>query len=305
MILAICPNPSVDKFLHIPEFIPGSVNRSGREEAFPGGKGIHVALALAELGVSTKLVGIWGGPTGRWIIDECKKKGVPCFGPETPGWTRTCLTLKTDLKNSDTEILEQGPKISESEITQMFDIISEQLYDAVAVSVSGSWPPGTSGGVYKELKKLTSKRDIPLWIDASGERLHQAVQVRPYGIHINMKEAHSLLKEKPEPAKTAIRLLEFCEIAAVSDGANGLFLAKDGRVLHAFCPVRQVISTVGCGDCLLAGLLQAGSKSQPLNEMAVMGTACGAANCVSPGLGMLKYDDVKFFLPKVTCNKVN
>lgn len=305
MILAICPNPSVDKFLHVPEFVPGSVNRSGMEEAFPGGKGIHVALALAELGVSTKVVGIWGGPTGRWIIDECKKKGVPCFGPEIPGWTRTCLTLKTDSKNSDTEILEQGPKISESEITQMFDIISEQMYDVNAISVSGSWPPGTSVGVYRELKKLTAKRDIPLWIDASGQLLQQAVQVRPHGIHINMEEAHSLLNQNPEPAETAIMLLEYCDIVAVSDGANGLFLAKDDQVFHAFCPVRKVISTVGCGDCLLAGLLQAESMGQALNEMAVMGTACGAANCVSPDLGMLKYDDVKFFLPKVTCNEVN
>jgi len=306
MILTVCPNPSVDKFLHIPEFVPASVNRTVKEEAFPGGKGIHVALALAELGVTVKVAGIWGGPTGRWIVDECKKKGIPCSGPETSGWTRTCLTLKTGLQNSDTEILEQGPKVSDSEISQLFDFISAELDNASAVSVSGSWPQGTSGNVYKDLKNLTVKNNIPLWVDASGLRLEQAVEVHPFGIHINMEEARNLLKVDAAPEETALKLLTYCEIAAVSDGANGLFLAKDGQVFHAICPVDEIISTVGCGDCLLAGLLESyQSTGQDLKKMAMLGTACGAANCVSPELGMLKYDDVKYFLGKVTCNEIN
>jgi tagatose 6-phosphate kinase len=88
MILTVCPNPSVDKFLYLADFKADSVNRSLREEAFPGGKGVHVALALKQLRMPTELIGTWGGPTGRWIRQECERKGVECFGPELSGWTR-------------------------------------------------------------------------------------------------------------------------------------------------------------------------------------------------------------------------
>lgn len=50
MILSVCPNPSVDTYwnLHGP-LHPGKTHRIGSEQRFPGGKGVHVALAVTEL----------------------------------------------------------------------------------------------------------------------------------------------------------------------------------------------------------------------------------------------------------------
>src|SRR5690554_2370248 len=113
MVLVLCPNPSVDKLLHADEIILGDVNRSTGEHSYPGGKGLHVVMALKELQSETELIGFWGGPTGEWIREECSKKGIVSSGPRVEEWTRTCLTILTpDPETRNTEILEKGPRIS-------------------------------------------------------------------------------------------------------------------------------------------------------------------------------------------------
>src|SRR5690625_5502049 len=95
MIIVLCPNPSVDKMLHLDELLPGEVNRSTGETPYPGGKGVHVSLALKELQTDNKLIGFWGCPAGEWIRKECSRNEISTYGPELEGWTRTCLTTPT------------------------------------------------------------------------------------------------------------------------------------------------------------------------------------------------------------------
>lgn len=292
MILSVCPNPSVDKFISLAELRKGSVNRSLGEQAYPGGKGTHVALAVSELGHESKLAGIWGGPTGKWIREECESYGVISVGPEVSNWTRTCLTIKTGSNNTDTEILEKGPEVTGQTMDNLFQSIKEEFVNADAISVSGSWPEGAQDNVYQILKELSDAGGVPLWVDASGNRLKQAIRVSPYGIHINRSEAISLFGPDKTPEYYTRELLNYCTLAAVTDGANGLFLAKDNRVIHANCEAEQIISTVGSGDCLLAGLMVSQASGSDIADMAKTGAACGTANCIHPGLGMLLKKDV-------------
>lgn len=290
MILSICPNPSVDKYIRLSSVEPGKVNKSSGEMAFPGGKGVHVGLAIKELGNDSHITGFWGGPTGNWVKQACNSLGVECSGPNLEQWTRTCLTLQSEGRWRETEILETGPCVNTDEIQLFQDLINQKITQSDAVCICGSWPPGTDRDIYNFFRKYCDQK-FPVWIDASGDWLKQAVKIHPHGLHINRSEAESFLGRSGEPARLAKDLLNFCNIAAVTDGENGLYLASDNLVIHARCRVEKVISTVGCGDCLLAGLIHAESKGQSLEIMAKTGTACGAANCLRPELGMLyKYD---------------
>lgn len=305
MILTACPNPSVDKFLNLPSIMSGQVNRSSGEAAFPGGKGVHVALAVNELGIESHVTGFWGGPTGKWIKQMCSRQSIECSGPTIEGWTRTCLTIRSEEELNDTEILEHGPHITEQDLQHFWDTLSQDAQKSNLICVSGSWPSGSPDTVYQPLSKYCDDPDFFVWIDASGERLKQAVDIRPFGIHVNKSEAQSLLGRNETPANYAKDFLNYCQIAAVTDGANGLYLASGDTVYHASCPVENIISTVGCGDCLLAGLLVAQYRGQSLQDMAVTGTACGAANCLRPDLGMLYNSDVQDLIKKVTCKEIH
>jgi 1-phosphofructokinase family hexose kinase len=299
MILALCPNPSIDKQIFMNRLLTGSVNKSRKEIAFPGGKGVHVALALSELNEPVVLGGFWGGPTGKWIQKECGKRNIQTIGPEVEEWTRTCLTIISDEEPNESEIIEKGPKISSVDYDSFIEDVNRLAPSCQSIIVSGSWPPSSSLDSYLHLQKICKKNNLPLWVDASGKRLKEAIKVRPFGIHVNVKEAKNLFKSDISPQNAASKLLDFCQVAAVTDGANGLFLAKKNNLIHTRCFVEQVISTVGSGDCLTAGLVLGWVRGLNLQEIANLATACGSANCVHPELGMLKKDDVYALLPKV------
>lgn len=295
MIITLCPNPSVDKILHLEQFHSGQVNKCINQQSFPGGKGIHVALALNELGNDSKIIGFWGGPTGEWIKKECDTLGISCLGPVLSQWSRTCITMLTNSEANNTEILEKGPAIDSAALHNFFEVTRSEIEGAKTVCVSGSWPVNSPENVYETLKSICDLKKKELWVDASGTRLKQALQVEPFGIHINKKEAAEFYGNGFTPAEYTQKLLNKCKVAALTDGANGLFLGYKNRIVHGKCSVNNIISTVGSGDCLTAGLIHAWYQKESLEDVCKIATACGAANCVRSELGMLYKKDVEQF----------
>lgn len=143
MILCICPNPSIDTYAWIDSITAGKVNRIKKEQRFPGGKGVHAALAVAELGEEVHLLAFWGGPTGKWIRKNCEKYGVICHGPEIADWSRTCFTFKSENTIDETEILGCGPSVNSNDLKKLKQVFQKLLSKADCVSMSGSWPNGT------------------------------------------------------------------------------------------------------------------------------------------------------------------
>lgn len=307
MIIAICPNPAVDKVLQLKKLQAGKVNRCTYEKFYPGGKGVHVGLALKELQTDTKIIGFWSGPTGEWIQAKCNAYGISCRGVEVGGWNRTCLTILTpeNKKTDNTEILEKGPEISNESLDGFFDVIKKETTDIKAVCVSGSWPRNCPESVYQRLASICKLNKIDLWVDASGKRLKQAMHEKPFGIHMNKKEAEDLLGAGATPVEYTKKLLDFCNVVALTDGANGLFLGYQNSIFHGRCFVDNIVSTVGSGDCLTAGLLHSWYKGYELPAIVKTATACGAANCVNPDLGMLSLPDVERFIKETKVEKVN
>ena len=157
MILAVCPNPSVDTYVWVDSLEPGKVHRATREKRFPGGKGVHVAIAAAELGEEVILLGFWGGETGSWIKNECLKKNIKCVGPELNEWTRSCITFKSDGIYDDTELLGTGPEITKENYREFIKIFKKSSDLAQVITLSGSWPAGAPDEGYAAMIKLSGE----------------------------------------------------------------------------------------------------------------------------------------------------
>lgn len=302
MILAVCPNPSVDAFWAFPELHAGEANRSASESWFPGGKGVHTALALQELGETVRLAGIWGGPTGRWIRQQCAGQEVETVGPETGGWTRICITNRSDGVWDQTELRGAGPEISAETGRDFRKACRRELeeHSPKAVVAGGSLPSGMPTTIYRDLARMAAERGIPFYLDAEGDPLRAALEARPRAVHLNRREARGLTGED-DPARMARKLAEHCRLAAVTDGKRGLYLCSGETVLHAVHDLDSgdIAGTVGAGDCLLAGLCNADVQGMDLPELARRAVACGSANCVNPELGMLDASDVELFQKQV------
>ncbi|WP_138431336.1 1-phosphofructokinase family hexose kinase [Fodinibius saliphilus] len=295
MILAVCANPSVDAFWNIDDIQKGTTNRSTNEQYFPGGKGIHVALALKELNSIVATLGVWGGITGQWIKEECHKKDILTIGPDVKEWTRTCITNKSNTQWKDTEFLGAGPSLTASQTEQFLSSYTQELNKSSveAVILSGSVPTGMDKDIYKQMVLEARSHDIPSYVDASNKLLDHALEAQPFVVHINREEGKALTGHD-DPITIATSLREHCQIAAVTAGKDGLYLAADNHIYHGRHTINQknIISTIGSGDCLLAGLCKAILTREDIGEWAKLATACGSANCIHPQLGMFNAQDV-------------
>lgn len=298
MILCLCPNPSVDKYTWIENFTPGMVHRIINEQHFPGGKGVHVAMAIKELGEEVALLGFWAGPTGEWLRMQCREMGIPTYGPEVAGWSRICTTFRSDNNFNNTELIGNGPVLNNEAIKAFKKSFQSLIGDATNIAMSGSWPQGSSGDEYGELINIAHQHQKSVFLDCSGQQLLNALKEKPYAIHLNHEEGKTVL-HKQHPQTIAIRLLQYCEYAAITAGEEGLYLAHKSELIHTKCPVEKVYSTVGCGDCLMGGMAFAHSQGLDMPQTARMATACGSANCMRPELGMLYKKDVDNLLDQV------
>lgn len=292
MILCVCPNPAIDKFIRITSFQKGEVNRVSEESSFPGGKGIHVALGIKELGEEVAILAFWGGSTGQWIKQECEAKGIACFGPEVTDWTRTCLTIKTNDDFNETEILGTGPIINASEYANFLKQYEQLLKNCDMVSMSGSWPKNTIGANYSSLIEKASQLNIHSFVDCSGNVLLQALDKTPFAVHINQYEGYDIFNTA-DPIHISQKLNMNCKLSAITCGNKGLYLSDGKDIVHALSKVNEVISAVGSGDSLMAGLIVAQKRGYNLVETAKLAAASGAANCIREDLGMFYKKDVE------------
>jgi len=276
----------------VEDFKFGKANRIKKEQIFPGGKGVHVALGIAELGEECALLGFWGGDSGKYVKEYCEKKGIRCYGPDVDEPGRTCFTFRSEGDLDGTELLGPGPAIDEKESYLFWMEFIKLLDNASAVSMSGSWPANTTMD-YTGFIIATKKKGIKTFVDCSGKNLKAAITAKPYCVHINQHEGFEIFQEQA-PKKMGLALLKGCDLAAVTAGSDGLYLVnKDQSIIHANCKLENIISPVGSGDCLMSGLIVAENQNLSLAETAKLAVACGAANCIREDLGMFYKKDVE------------
>lgn len=302
MIFVVCPNPSVDTFMEVEVFKPSSINRAQSEKHYPGGKGVHVALAAAEYGEQVCLLGFWGGPTGSWIKQQCTSQGIECIGPFLQQWSRFCITIKQEGPFNETELLGKGPAIEQEPLDECYKAFESKLREASIVILSGSLPPKCPIDFYKTLIKTAHIYNKECLIDTTGDALTEALYAKPLGVHLNEHESQQTTGTS-DIGLIVERLSTNTKLQIITQGAKGLYFAKSSGILHANVKLKRVENSVGSGDCLMAGVAIAVSKGSNNREIAKLGVAFGAANCLRKELGMLYRKDIDQLLPRISVNK--
>lgn len=301
MILSLCPNPSIDTYAWLNNFNQGKVNRIEKQKEYPGGKGTHVALALAELGSESKLMGLWAGNAGEWIKNACEQKNVTITGMELPGNNRKCYTFRSSNPDFDnSELLETGPEMDRQYWKDFKKIFTREIKKASLICMSGSWPKNTPPWAYRQLIEIANNQNINVLLDCSGSQLTEALKIGFFGLHINEEEAYNLCGSTDFDVLLQT-LNGKVNLVAMTRGRKGLMMAYKGKITIANVEIDNIISTVGSGDCLTAGIALALEENMIHEDIASYGVACGAANCLNEDLGILKKQDVEKLLSMVQC----
>lgn len=302
MFLAVCPNPSIDSYVWVESLSPGKVHRANLEKRYPGGKGVHVAMAAKELNEEVILLGFWGGETGKWIKNQCAGMGIKCIGPQVEEWNRACVTFKSEGEYDETELLGCGPEINALDYKNFVQAFESIIGSAEVVTMSGSWPKGSPNDGYAELISICNKVEVPSFLDCDGNNFLKGISKTPFGIHLNKTEAKTLFPND-DPNQVIKILSKLVELPVITAGAEGLYTTtKNNQLLKASVTIKNVHSSVGSGDCLTAGLAIAKRKNLNIEETLKLAAACGAANCLREELGMLYKKDVDKLFEEVNLN---
>mgnify|MGYP000193508536 CR=1 FL=1 len=109
MIYTVTFNPSLDYVIGAEKLEPGKINRTTRENIYPGGKGNNVSVVLSNLGHKSKALGFVSGFTGEALekmLDDFSAV-IPILSSWITDFTR--INVKTHA-GEETEINGQGPR---------------------------------------------------------------------------------------------------------------------------------------------------------------------------------------------------
>lgn len=261
MILTVTPNPSVDRTVFLDTLLPGGVNRAGRSQTEPSGKGINVAMALAAHGSVTHAVLPTGGPTGDQLQRMLSAAGLSVTAVPIDGAVRSNISL-TQTDGTVTKINEAGPTLTAAEVDTLTDAVVDRLDDADWLVCGGSLPAGAPEDLYARFTELAHRHGVQVAVDSSGAALAASLGAAPDLIKPNAGELALLTAATLRTLGDVVSAAEEVRrrgVGAVlaSLGADGAVLVDDTGILYGRAAVPTVVSAVGAGDALLAGYLSA------------------------------------------------
>lgn len=297
MIVTITPNPSVDRTITVPAVRVGEVNRALSSRIDPGGKGINVTRALTSMGACSLAVLPTGGPEGQLMTELLTRASVAYRAVPIIGQTRMNVAA-VEPDGTTTKLNETGPVLEGTDTAALLRQLTLELACADWLVGCGSLPPGVPDDFYARLVTLGHDHGVRVAVDSSGAPLAAAVAAGPDLIKPNHEELAELMGA---PLTTLGEVIDAAHhlvgsgvrAVVVSLGADGAVLVNADHCLWAGAPVSKPRSTVGAGDCLLAGLLSELDAGHDPERALIAGTTWGAAAVRLPGSAVPTPDDLQ------------
>jgi 1-phosphofructokinase len=287
MITTLTPNPSVDRAIVIDALVRGEVLRASSTRIDPGGKGVNVSRALSAQSYETLAVVPVGGPEGHLLAELLDDAGVPHRDVAIAGSIRMNISV-LEPDGTTTKLNEPGPFLDERACDAVVAATLESALPGGWIAACGSLPPGAPANLYAQLIVSARARGSRVAVDSSGTPLAEAVRALPDLIKPNHEELEELVgRELPtlgDVLDAATHLVESgIAIVAVSLGRHGAVLVSATEVAHARASITDPQSTVGAGDCMLAGLLHGLNSGLSATDALALGVTWGAAAVTLPG----------------------
>ncbi len=308
-IAVLSLNPALDVTYKIQKLIDDEKIHSFETRFDPGGNGINVARAFKRLNVRAATCCVLAGKIGALISDILNSElDDPHFIWEE-GETRINCVIQQSDPVSQYEINGMGPAMGFS----VLDKLEKNLYayskDGFAV-LTGSPPLNITYNIYNILCARLKNAGIKCLVDADGALLASAVKSKPYIIKPNIHELERLVKRKLasnfEIASAAADIYNSgIEYVFISLGHKGAMLASKEGIFYGSSPEVPVVSRVGAGDSMVAGILSIIANGGSSEDALRLGIACGSATVQMPGTELFTMDLVNNIINEIKIEKIN
>jgi sugar/nucleoside kinase (ribokinase family) len=242
-----------------------------------GGSTSNTVKGMAELGIKCAIVGKIGDDAhGKIYKDQMHKHGVyPLFHEsETPTGQVLCFvtpdgqrTMRSYL-GASLELEHHELHESNFEGIELFHLASYSFYNQDLTKQSLDLAKEAGAKISLDLASFEV-------VETFHEKLHYYLKHYVDIVFANEDEARALTGKSEKD--TCSYLAQFCEIAVVSMGKNGCWVAHEGELHFCSALPEEPVDTTGAGDLFVGGFLTAYLEGKSVKECAHYGSVTGAA----------------------------
>ncbi len=288
-VLTVTLNPALDLTVQLPALRLGEVNRSDNLQAHAAGKGLNVAQVLADLGHQLTVTGFLGEANAQPFEQLFAARGFADEFVRVAGETRSNIKL-AEADGRITDINGPGLEVGAAQREELLARLERLVPGHELVVVAGSLPRGVEVPWFVELLQRLARLGARVALDTSGAALREGLALSPWLIKPNEEELAQARDLDPADAQAladeARRLNARIEHVVMSQGAAGVSWFSPAAAWHAQPPKVRVVSTVGAGDSLLAGMLHGLLAGWPAERTLTHATAIAAQAVGQIGFGI-------------------
>ncbi len=260
---------------------------------------MNVSRAIKKLGGESVLLYPTGGLTGVRLQELLNEEDLIHRPLPIEGLIRENLVILEESTGQQYRFGMPGPEVQKKEWEKILQELSAIKPSPDYLVASGSLPPGVAADFFAQVARIGKNRGAKTIIDASGEALEQALQEGVYLIKPNVREFRELVGEdiiEELQIKTeAQKMVKSgrCEVLVISLGAAGAMMVSDEIAEHILPPTVPIVSKVGAGDSMVAGIVLSLARGKPLRESILFGVAAGTAAVMTPGTELCRREDAE------------
>ncbi len=286
-VLTLTLNPCVDVSYDINRLIEDQKVHANANRLDPGGNGINVARALKRLQIPATACTVLGGEIGDLFTRLVTGQIDDLHSVRIDGETRINVTLQQQQPRAQFEVSGIGPQLDAATLQHITDTLLRLTGRGFAV-LTGSRMPGVPTDYYADLCRKLHAHGARAVVDAQGEMLELAIAAKPFLIKPNRFELEQLVQRTlPDVPAVVAAAQSICargvEWVCVSLGGEGAVLVSATQVHVGTAPLVPVVSTVGAGDSMVAGLVSGFVRGVKPADTLRLALACGSATAAQPG----------------------
>lgn len=294
MIFTVTFNPAMDYVMQVDNINEKDISRSESEKIFYGGKGINVSSILTKLNVENTATGFLAGFTGNEIERMLKSDNIRTdFVHLKTGFTRINVKIKSE---KELDINAHGPNISEQDIDELLNKL-KKIKSGDYLVLAGSVPPSLSDDIYEKILEHFTDKDINVVVDTTGNLLKNILKYKPFLIKPNHHELGEIFSVDINSTQDVIRYAKKLQeigaknvlVSRAKDGAT--LIDENGNVISVTNAPGKIVSSVGCGDSMVAGFIAGYIESKNYEKALRLGAVCANATAFSSSIAKKKEID--------------
>lgn len=286
-IITLSLNPAIDVTLWTGTLKPDEDNMVEDEQYDAAGKAMNVSRALRYYGVDSTALVLAGCHNLHRYEERLKAEKVNYHIITVDGYIRENISI-VQPDRSVTRLMRQGFCVEYETVDEICQQLDRLVVDNSLVVISGKLPRGISPTVLKMICKHIASLGGRVSLDTSTLSLADIYEMKPWIIKPNYEEACQLAGRKLASEK---ELMEFgmevnahgIENCLISLGYEGLLHTCAEGATRVQVPTIDVISSVGAGDCTLAGFIMSVQQELTTEHCLRVAAAFGSAACLTEG----------------------